>query len=879
MKNILPNKNFLSFNLAGYNSPTKIFFCLTLLAGVGVFGSAIYQGFLLELSQLLVLLVTLTVAALAGQYCLSVPPQKRIKITFGELIVFWAILWLGTPQGVLAAAVGAIAYALTDENSTDKKRGFFDASVAVIAALGAGSIFYFILNYGSGFAQNAVAANSVRFGWFAAAAVSMILAHYVLSSALTSAFLSLRNERPFVEIWKGNFSLTSVNYSFAATAVFALHCAFLEFGLFFGLVILAFAVVGHLAYRIHVARLTQKTREISEASRVHLATVEALATAIDARDQVGIGHVRRTQIYAVGIGKILNLSDGDLQALNTGALLHDIGKLAIPDHILNKPGRLTPAEVEKTKIHVSVGASILERVNFSYPVLPTVKYHHEMWDGSGYPEGLEKEDIPLTARVLAVADAYDTLRNARPYRPQVSREDARKFLLNNAGTQFDPKIVDVFLRNMRQLEAEAEAQGFSYASDETHSNIVFSCSDKNDRQGYVEQIKRANREVFSLYELARVFSSSLDLEDTLCLFVEKIGEFVPFDSCVVYLSSDGEQARAAHAAGKNSEILGAKTIKSGEGASGFVLAKRQPVIDVDPALDFAFDQAELAEEYAGMISFPLVADNKLLGAVSLYSCVIETYEEEHLRLLETLARIASDAIRTSQQHAATESKALTDPMTGLPNARSLQIQFEKETARAGRTGSNFQLLMLDLDGFKAVNDTFGHKTGDKLLKEISKVMRGELREYDFLARYAGDEFVIIAPEMSDDGVADLCKRMERAVGDFKLLVDGGSGAENGVARVGVSLGAASYPQHGETLDQIVIAADKAMYGVKYERKKKKIQTPKTPPRRLPLVEATILSTPEFTNKPVNSTAAKTAKTDGFVIEIDESHIISSAAIN
>jgi len=616
----------------------------------------------------------------------------------------------------------------------------------------------------------------------------------------------------------------------------------------FGWVILPITVFGCVAYRIHVSRLAQKTKEISEASRIHLATVEALATAIDARDQVGMGHVRRTQIYAVGIGRVLGLSESQLQALNTGALLHDIGKLAVPDHILNKPGRLTSAEMEKTKIHASVGASILEKVNFSDPVVPTVKYHHEMWDGSGYPEGLAKENIPLTARILSVADCYDSLRSARPYRPAVSRDDARRFLINAAGRQYDPKIVDVFLRSLQQFETEIAAQGFSYNSDSESS--LQNSFDEDDEQNYVEQIKRANREVFTLYELARVFSSSLDLDDTLALFVKKIREFVPFDSCVVYLSDEsGERAKAAYAAGKNSLALGEKLIKAGEGATGFVLKKRQPIHNVDPGMDFTFNQLEFVEEYKAMASLPLVVEGKLIGAVSLYSCEIENYEEEHLRLLETVSQIASDAIYTALQHAETESKALTDPMTSLPNARSLQMQFEKEVARASRKETTFHLLMLDLDGFKAVNDTFGHKAGDRLLREISKVMRGQLRDYDFLARYAGDEFVVIVPETGNEDIHELCERMEKAVYDFILPVDG----EN-FARVGVSLGAACYPQNGETLDQIIIAADKAMYSAKTARKEKNKQSAK-------LIPAT-----EFLE-------------DNFIVELDESHIISSSAIN
>src|SRR6266571_8463438 len=165
-------------------------------------------------------------------------------------------------------------------------------------------------------------------------------------------------------------------------------------------------VASFLTYKIHFERIKASSREAEELSRLHMATVEALATAIDAKDQTSHCHVRRVQIYAEGVGKLLNLSDGELAALNAGALLHDVGKLAVPDHILNKPGTLTPAEFEKMKVHTNVGAEILSRVNFPYPVLPIVKHHHERWDGRGYPDGLMGDRIPITARIMSVIDCF-----------------------------------------------------------------------------------------------------------------------------------------------------------------------------------------------------------------------------------------------------------------------------------------------------------------------------------------------------------------------------------------------------------------------------------------------------------------------------------------
>lgn len=630
------------------------------------------------------------------------------------------------------------------------------------------------------------------------------------------------------------------------------------------------SAVFYFGYKKFVSHLEQKTAEITEASRIHLATVEALATAIDARDQISVGHVRRTQIYAVGIGEILELPEGEIKALRTGALLHDIGKLGVPDNILNKTGELTDAEFEKVKIHAKLGASILEEVRFPYPVIPTIKHHHEKWDGTGYPNGLAGKDIPLTARILAVADTYDTLRVARPFRPAVSSAEAKNILTSRAGKQFDPEIVNVFLNNLNSFENRIKAEKLLYSNETKTNPMIHITSEGSGEISYVQQIKNANREVFTLYELARVFGSAVNLEETFSLFTKKISEIVPYDSCVVYMC-DGlrDEAVAAFAAGANSSQLRGWKIRSGIGVTGVVLRKRKPISYTEPASDFKGHDGGFVGDYNAMISLPLIVDDKLLGAVSLYSHGHEQYGKEHLRLLETVSHIASEAIHKSLKHAETETRALTDPMTGLPNARSLQAHFEKEAARSKRKNSIFHLLMLDLDGFKAVNDNFGHKTGDKMLKEISRVIGEQLRDYDFLARYAGDEFVAIIPETGELDVHDLCKRIEEAIGKFSLQVSG-----NEFARVGVSIGTADFPDKGESLDQVIIAADKAMYSVKDLHKRKKVLIEKQ------MIQINKLNTEIFQPKPLPKPERRAFNEpeldDGFIVELDESHIISNA---
>ncbi|MCM3873726.1 MAG: diguanylate cyclase [Pyrinomonadaceae bacterium] len=586
------------------------------------------------------------------------------------------------------------------------------------------------------------------------------------------------------------------------------------------LLIAGLAAAIYLIYRTSFERLEVKTREAEALGRLHLATAEALATAIDAKDQTTHGHVRRVQIYAAGLGTVLGLSAAEIGALNAGALLHDVGNLAVPPHILNKPGRLSSAEFERMKIHTTVGALLLTRVEFPYPVIPIVRHHHEQWNGLGYPDGLRGEQIPITARIIAVVDCFDSVREDRPFRRGMTRDEAIALLLRGSGTHFDPQVVDLFIKHLPAFEVEIAARGLPQQLPaanvlEPFNLVEVDMAQTRERGCYMayDQIKNAHREVYALYEIARTFGSSLNVDDTLAVLVDKVGHVVSFDTCAVYLY-DEEQgyATAAHVVGKNATLMKSKCIAPGEGVTGFAMANRSAVNQLQPSLDFAGRDSERIK-YRSMASLPLVKDELLLGALSVYSTELDQYTDDHMRLLETVTKLASDALANSMQHAEAESNALTDVLTGLPNARYLAQRFAEEAARARRTGRTFQVVMLDLDDFKIVNDTFGHRVGDKMLREMARIIHAQLREYDFLARYAGDEFVAVVQELAGSQVEELRTRIENAVSQFSLHV-----RADRHARVGISIGTATYGNDGETLDHLLIAADQAMYKVKSARK-------------------------------------------------------------
>lgn len=581
------------------------------------------------------------------------------------------------------------------------------------------------------------------------------------------------------------------------------------------------AAAGYLVCRTSYEHLRQKTREAEELNRLYLAVAEALATAIDAKDQTTHCHVRRVQVYAAGMARVLGLSDSEVAALRAGALLHDVGKLAVPAHILNKPGRLSAIEFEKMKIHTTVGAQLLSRVEFPYPVAPMIRHHHEQWDGLGYPDGLKGEQIPVTARIISIVDCFDSVREDRPFRRGMTRDEAIALLRLGSGKHFDPAITDLFIKHLPEFETEIAALGLTQQLPagtllEPYMLTRIDLAQTRERGCYMayDQIKNAHQEVYALYEIARTFGASLDIQDTLARLVDKIGQVVPFDTCVVYLYDERRgYASAAHVAGKYASVLKSKCVAPGEGVTGFALANRCAVNQLHPSLDFTANELTDSLDYRSMACLPLVKDELLIGVLSLYSCEREQYSDDNMRLLETVAKLASDALANSMQHAEAESNALTDPLTGLPNARYLALRFEEEVSRARRTGRPFQVLMLDLDDFKIVNDTFGHKVGDKMLREIARLIQGQLREYDFLARYAGDEFVAVVQELIGNQVEELMDRIGSAVSQFSLHIRGDLRA-----RVGISIGTATYGVEGETLDQLLVAADQAMYRVKSAHK-------------------------------------------------------------
>jgi diguanylate cyclase (GGDEF)-like protein/putative nucleotidyltransferase with HDIG domain len=654
--------------------------------------------------------------------------------------------------------------------------------------------------------------------------------HYGLTTLGTVMLNSLSGTRVPISqeslVWT---LITQVaNVTSAAMFYAAIHDAGIPF-LFVGLLLV---LLVHLLYRFNEKRVSEVTRAQSEKLKyteeiaaLHMNTIESLAIAIDAKDQTTHGHVRRTQIYATEMGKLLKVSESELRALVAGALLHDIGKLAVPEYILNKPGKLTESEFAKMKIHPTVGGDILKRVNFPYPVEDIVRFHHEKWDGSGYPKGLRGKDIPLVARIISVVDFYDATRCDRPYRKGMKREDSIALLQKMSGSSFDPKVVDLFTKHVAEFDKLIDAQDIQ----EQVQPVIADTTSKarpdaglasdvlgtpDDSLGF-RSITEAQREVFALHEIAQTIGSSLNMNDTVTLIANKLHAIVPFDTCVIFIVDDRVgKAIAIHAGGDHVDLFNRRRINIGDGITGWVIANARSMCNSSPELDLVGIPDDVAKNYRGVLVSPLIREDGAFGAITLYSKGRTSYTTEHVRLLESVAQHAASALNNALTFERTKESALTDPLTELPNSRGFYMMLEQRLAECQRLGrESLALISMDIDDFKKINDQWGHAIGDRLLASVGKVIRKELRQMDILSRYAGDEFVAIMPMASQAMAESAAERIRHAVSEHKFSVRTGKNVD-----VALSAGIACFPDDGDTTEELLTAAARNMQKDKHARK-------------------------------------------------------------
>jgi diguanylate cyclase (GGDEF)-like protein/putative nucleotidyltransferase with HDIG domain len=573
------------------------------------------------------------------------------------------------------------------------------------------------------------------------------------------------------------------------------------------------------SYRLYLGKLDDEKRHVEEMANLHLRTIEALALAIEAKDQTTHDHLQRVRIYAIEVAKELGMKGMDLEALHAAALLHDIGKLAVPEHIISNPGRLTPEEFEKMKIHTIVGAEILERVRFPYPVVPIVRAHHEKWDGSGYPFGLKGLEIPIGARILSAVDYLDALASDRQYRRAMPLEQVMKQLGEESGRAFDPQVVNVLTKRYRSLENLAKAKSGSAdgalalsseikidrgpAPDAGFESVGVSDS-VGQEASFLSSIAAARQEAQSLFELSQDLGASLSLGETLSVFSVKLKPMVPYDAIAIYIMR-GNELIPEYVNGDNYRLFSSLRIPVGDGLSGWVAQNRKPIVNGNPSVEPGYlNDPSKFSTLRSALAVPLEGVSGVIGVLAVYRSEKDSFTSDHLRILLAVTGKMALAIENALKFQQAESSATTDYLTGLPNARSLFLQLDRELARCKRDNSSLTLMVCDMDGFKKINDRFGHLEGNRVLRLFSQALKESCREYDYVARMGGDEFVIIAPGLNADDAAkkiDVVRPLAQHAG-FEVC---------GEDMLSLSVGVAVSPEDGDDAEQLLTQADRRMY--------------------------------------------------------------------
>jgi diguanylate cyclase (GGDEF)-like protein len=745
-------------------------------------------------------LALLLLACIGSVFKLTVPLPKAMALTpltmsLSFTVNFATLLLLGPESATLVSVTAAWSQCTFNV----KTRNPWFRTVFNMAALGLTMRVTELVFVALG---GTYGAWSLPNEWLAIAGAA--LAYYLVNSGFVCGAVALSSGQPFVRIWVNNFIQGWISHLFGA-----------------GLAALAAVAFGHTlywvaplagltlflvyrTYRAYMNRIDEQQRAVQKLSDLHLATVEALALAIDAKDQASELHLRRLQRHGAVLARASGLSDAEVQAVETAAILHDIGMLAVPQHILSKSGPLSDEERRKLWVHPQVGADIVRSVPFPAPVAPLIASHHERWDGRGYPAGLSGDTIPMGARIIALVDMLDSLLQGDP---PLSLDQAAARIAREAGHALDPTLVERFrtlLPEIARREHELLAStGFNGGTEAETSGAAL------EAQGPLEHIALAHREVHELYELSQALGATLTVRDAMEQLTARLSGLVPFTTCALFVREDRTGRTLCRAiGGRETEKYTVIATEFVEGPVAWVMDNGRSLVTALPAASQRRSPTTSSPgpHLVEVLLCPLRAEGQTFGAFAVYHVRRGAYADEQRRVLEQVCDILGAAIQNSLRYERTHEAALTDRLTGLPNSRGLTAGFERAMARAAHENQPLAVLMIDVNGFKDVNDTYGHDVGDKALKDVARVLFHAVRPSDLCTRYAGDEFVIVLANCDAAQAERRAEELRREVAAIRF-----EPLRDVVIPLRISVGAGLYPDDGNTLDSILIAADRRMY--------------------------------------------------------------------
>ena len=794
------------------SAQTKIF--VSVMASIG----AVSLAFALwhwQSADLARFVCYLAVAVLASGLKVQLPGiDGTMSVNF--LFILLGVMELSLPETLVIGCTASLVQSIWQaRNRLDPVKVLFNV-VGMMAT--ASSLTYLTYNW-----------LAARYGISKPVLLMLAALVFFLANTLPiSVVIALTEHKSSRKVWSECYFWSFPYYLVGAAAVGLVGIVNRQAGWQTSLLVLPLIYWVYRSYRLYLGRLEAEKarveiekRHVEEIASLNMRTIEALALAIEAKDHTTHTHLRRVRTYAVEVAKELALPEPEIEALRAAALLHDIGKLAVPEQIINKPGKLTPEEFEKMKVHPLVGAEILDRVAFPYPVAPIVRSHHERWDGSGYPEGLRGEEIPVGARILAAVDCLDALASHRQYRPAVPLAAAMAKVKEKAGTWFDPVVVEVLARRYVELERVALTQeepivpqslskslrvahglepaaGFEASAEPTNGA---------DITDFLTSIASARQEAQTMFELSQDLGVSLSLSETLSVLSMRLRKMIPYDSIAVFVNRNGWLLPEL-VSGENFRMLSSLKIRVGEGLCGWVAENCKPIVNGNPQVEVGYVvDPEKHTTLQSALAVPLEGLNGVVGVLAMYQTSRDAFTPDHLRVLLAVGSKVALSVENALKYQQAESSATTDYLTGLPNARSLFVHLAQEVTRSRRMKTSLAVLVCDIDGFKQINDSFGHLEGDKLLRDFSARLKDACRGYDYVARMGGDEFVITAPGLTAEAAKEKAERLNQAAIDSGLHVCGRQ-------IITLSVGTAFCPDDGYDVERLLAEADRRMYSMK-----------------------------------------------------------------
>ncbi len=728
-------------------------------------------------------------------------PGVDSKISIEDVFFFTNLILFGPAPGTITAALQGLSGSILAKPAARRVEfALFNTGALAISAFVSGRIFFLLLGREPLFYRPAPA-----FGEMLVPMGALAIVHYLANSCTVALVIALDLRVSFYSVWQKHFRWTLFAYLSGASvaALIALNASS------FGLAMLGAAVpvvlITYFTFKTYREKIEGHIHNLEELNKLYLRTVESLALAVDAKDQSTHGHVRRVRAYAMGLAGLRGLTNqSELLAIETGALLHDIGKLAIDDYILNKPGKLTRHEFERMKAHAAAGEEILELIQFPFPVAKYVRAHHERWDGKGYPDGLRGEEIPIGARVLAIADAYDAVRSLRPYKVSLGSEDTVALLRSGAGTLYDPGLLELFIKNLNQLETSA----FEAAKDvpELSFRQYFR---KIDPEAYASGTSAptppvpatVSDELLSLFEFCSSLGKHLGLSDLLVNLECRISRLLPFSTLAFFLDTGDQNLTAVHAGGKHAGALRGHSMEMGKGISGWVAAYGRSIVNTPAALDFQDLQGDFSSLTVSLV-VPIVGDGDCIGTISLYAETPVVYAESHLNLMQTVARNAYSLLAEARGRSATSTaEDQHDPVTRAYRGRCLPILFEQMAAPSVPGTSRLSLVYVCLVNLPQIIERHGPAKGESVLRQVAGTLIAESRETDAVVRFGEENFVALLAGARREQALRRAERLREQLSNVRV---------GDICQVMSQVSVASYPEDGLTVFDLIDAARRSL---------------------------------------------------------------------